>query len=362
MSAPMLHLLDPLPEEFRRFFSFDTLRPIALTTIQGTDSYEKSLLLPLLVKLLSEQKIRIDFDGAELQVKSDYLDFLNTPPKSSESLLSPSCVVLFKDNSWWLHLSTKHWLLGLRDPLKINWSPDQRAWLSAWGFLGNSASKGTPWTEVMHWEDTQFRTDDIKRLPVSWRPPEFSWKGRLLDLPAPTTIRSDLAEVLANRTSRGTVCQGVELSRITSFFSSFLSSRIPDAVSFSYPSAGGLYQTHLFLEARQVQGADPGLFYYNPLLDEWREIGVASARAGVGTILLVSCMRELCERYGALALRLALLNTGVLYQQIGLGLAAAALKGHAWGTVVEEQWAQQFQGNWQKDWKLTGAFEITGGD
>ena len=357
----MLHFVDPLPEEFRCFFSFDTHQPIALTAIQAANSSEKTLLLPLLVKLFSQQKIRIDFDGAELVVKSDYLEFLVTPPQPPQSPLSPSCVILFKENSWWLHLSTKHWLIGLRDPLQLTWSPGQRAWLTAWGFLGSSNHKFASWTEVMHLEDTQFRTDDIKRLPVSWCPPEFSRKGRTLAPAAHNPIRSLLSEVLERRTSRATTSVGAEFTKITSFFRSFLSSRSLDTVSFSYPSAGGLYQTHLFLEARQVQGLEPGLFYYHPLLDEWWEVGVANTRTGPGTILLVSSMRELRERYGTLAFKLALLNTGVLYQQIGLGLAAAALTGHAWGTVVEEHWTQQFQGNWQKDWKLTGAFEITGG-
>ncbi len=160
-------------------------------------------------------------------------------------------------------------------------------------------------------------------------------------LPAAVPLAYDLGTALAKRRSTFSCPNDVplSLSDLGTLLGHALARR-PGELRRNYPSGGGLYPIETYLIASELEGAQPGIFHYNPTLHALERlwdipVGVEAAHLINGApprlvcsalLIFTSVWDRSSAKYGDFTYLPALLETGHMSENILLVATALGLE------------------------------------
>ncbi|GGP19037.1 hypothetical protein GCM10007981_01100 [Thermocladium modestius] len=118
----------------------------------------------------------------------------------------------------------------------------------------------------------------------------------------------------------------------------------------AYPSPGALYPNDVYLIANHVQGLRPGIYYFNPeklglyiVSEDEGRLGRARASflekelagSAAAIFLLVTTMSRVSIKYGEIGLKLALLEAGIITENVVLLASALGLRSLPYESFVD---------------------------
>ncbi|WP_064503580.1 MULTISPECIES: SagB family peptide dehydrogenase [unclassified Paracoccus (in: a-proteobacteria)] len=142
-----------------------------------------------------------------------------------------------------------------------------------------------------------------------------------------------------------------------------------------YPSGGALYSCQVCLWARNVEGLAPGSYHYLPHSRRLERLEAAAPESvlnalGIATdntalprmadcafaLLYCALMQVPVAKYGVRGYRLALLEAGSMYQQMGQEMQNAGLAGRVWGGFEDDRLAMALGVDPRVAWPLVVQF------
>lgn len=185
--------------------------------------------------------------------------------------------------------------------------------------------------------------------------------SRKIELPEPQPIECAFSAVLAKRVSTREFSKDpASLQEVSNLLSSLLSTRRVELDQDldlvlklrPYPSPGGLYPTETYVVLNNVDGYPRHVCHYDPHSHVLSVVGetdsgtLVSALGGRSfsaledapiTVFLTSIFERVCAKYGVIGYRFALIEVGILLQQLSLSAAAHDLSALVYAGFFDDE-------------------------
>lgn len=333
---------------------------LEITELDDLDDLTKTIAHKLIASTLERQEAFVLWGDHELYILDEAEIWLKARPVKPQPKWSPETIFHHRNASWWSTQIRFNWRLKLAS-WPYEWSTNEESWLTAWQFKGSGSEFSDVWGELMHKETNCYRENDLQNFPRPVLNPDFyKYSGKEIDLPEARKTEMNLSDVLKKRTSKILSQNELTIQNLSDVLSIAFRPISENPFKASYSAAGGIYETHIFIEARNVIGLEPGFYAYHPLKHKFFLIGKGRKAPGSSTLLFISECAELSAKYQNLTYRLALMNTGVIYHHLSLIVSALNLQGHAWGATSEPEWKRLLGNYWKPTWKILGSYGIEG--
>jgi SagB-type dehydrogenase family enzyme len=189
-----------------------------------------------------------------------------------------------------------------------------------------------------------------------------NYMGRMQKpLPPPHPITMPLGEAIAaRRSTRDFDPSPLDMATLSNMLATLAANR-PVTIDADaelvlscrgYPSPGGLFPSEIYVALSNVEGEQARVCHYDPhnhaltdlatieperLFDALGDRGVTKMRNAAVHIFVTSLFERVAVKYGTIGYRFALIETGLILQQLGLAAAALGLGGLAYGGYFDEE-------------------------
>ena len=330
-----------------------------LEELEQLDDFTRRLAEKTLAVALEMDIVEAWLNDLQMDIRAEALHWLRCRKVAKKSAQwSPQMAFYFTDLQWHGEHLAHAWAIKHSTLLTRTWSEDELAWLNAWAMMGESTPVIDPVGALMHKTTSRGEINYVNEDQRFVAPPPLpELAGPRIQLARSRRSPSDdrWSDLQIKRSSRMGQRKPMSVTQAGELLDTIFHSA---QGTHPYPASGGFYAVQAVLDIAACEGLGRGHYLYDRTAHSLQKFSDKNFYADGVALFFAADFSSWHAKYRFLPYRLALLDTGVLYQQTALAIANCGLEGTPLGWNMGPQQEKVLKLGLGKNWQSIGCYRI----